>query len=75
MKNDMKKGDKVWVYLNMVQAIEKVTVREVYGCRVEVAWVFWDDLGDRHRCLMDFLVTELFPTREALCEHYRKIFK
>ena len=71
----MKPGDKAWVYLNMVQAIQEVTVREVHGCVVDVVWDYTDDGGEIHHCFMGLLATEVFPTREALCEHYRKIFE
>ena len=72
----MKPGDKAWVYLNLAQAIQEVTVREVRGDMVDVVWDFTDDRGEIHHCSMNFFATtEVFPTREALCEHYKKIFE
>ena len=72
----MKPGDKAWVYLNLVQAIQEVTVREVRDDMVDVAWDFTDDdRGEIRHCSMNLFATEVFPTREALCEHYRKIFE
>lgn len=62
----MKPGDKVWVFTG--QNIEHFIVDAVDG---DVIFGFLDS-GISIRLLLPYPV---FPTREALCEHYRKIFE
>ena len=61
----MKPGDKVWWFDARTQTIECGEVLEVNE-RNSVVYtygkIFW-------------LGREAFPNREALCEHYRKIFE
>lgn len=71
----MKPGDKVWVYLSWVQVVQEVAIREVHDHWVDVVWDFTDAIGEIHHCSKNFFATEVFPTREALCEHYRKLFE
>ena len=61
----MKPGDKVWWFDARTQTIECSTityVNERAGNVYTYDKVLW-------------LGPEGFPTREALCEHYRKIFE
>lgn len=70
----MKQGDKVWVWnawgerSHQIEQGELVAIDEppMVGALVR--------LDDRERPF-GFLRTEVFPTREALCEHFRKIFE
>lgn len=61
----MKPGDKVWVFDARTQTIEcgtAVEVDERAGNVYTYDKMLWMD-------------REGFPTREELCEHYRKIFE
>ena len=61
----MKPGDKVWWFDARTQIIEcgeALEVNERGGVVYTYGKIFW-------------LGREAFPTREALCEHYRKIFE
>ena len=68
----MKPGDKVWVYNYATQKIECVeiaamTVDGDYGTYMR---------GGSHGYAVGFTPGfDAFPTREELCEHYRKIFE
>lgn len=62
----MKPGDKVWFYDVFTQTIVEGTIKSV-----EFDIYFVD--SDYARTVL--LESECFPTREALCEHYRKIFE
>lgn len=64
----MKPGDKVWVFDGGDQAIKHQKVIHTDG-KVVVAGHFGGYVG------VYFLNFNCFPTREALCEHYRKIFE
>lgn len=70
----MKPGDKVWVWNawgeKKHQIEQGILVSTVPGC-VD-AWVQMPQFRARP---YHFLREEVFPTREALCEHYRKIFE
>ena len=61
----MKPGDNVWRFDAKTQTIECEEALEVND-RGGVVYTF------DHFFLLD---REAFPTREALCEHYRKIFE
>ena len=75
----MKPGDKVWVYESITQNIVEV---EVLRVEENTRWrpempsptvyvsLHPDDGGTPFWPGFD-----LFPTREELCEHYRKIFE
>lgn len=65
----MRVGQKCWVYHPIVQKIEEgvIVSRNGLGFRV-----LCDSRRERP---YDFLFHEVFPTREELCEHYRKIFE
>lgn len=65
----MKPGDKVWIFEGWEQKIKEKTIktiiyedgREIIVCKgIPFPYAFGRDA---------------FPTREALCEHYRKIFE
>ena len=60
----MKAGDNVWWFDARSQTIECSTAVEVSE-RGGVVYTYFKTLQ---------LDREGFPTREALCEHYRKIF-
>jgi hypothetical protein len=62
----MKPGDEVWVFTG--QNIEHFVVDSMDG---NVVCGFLDS-GISIRLLLPYPV---FPTSEALCEHYRKIFE
>lgn len=63
----MKSGDKVWVFRGD-GLIHQVTIRQIneYG--------IWCDDPGKPAIRLD-REYPIFPTREALCEHYRKIFE
>lgn len=65
----MKPGDKVWVFRPATQEIAqgKIT-KQVFEDVFEVY------LGNGCRC-GGIPFVSIFPTREELCEHYRKIFE
>lgn len=71
----MKPGDKVWVFFPMAPRNEMIT-----ECIVEewpdndVAAKVWIVNRPRVRPYVVFKA-DCFPTREALCEYYRKIFE
>lgn len=64
----MKPGDKVWVFDVSHQKIISIKVIQTGG-DVVVAGSFPDHVG------MFCIGVDCFSTREALCEHYRKIFE
>lgn len=74
----MKAGDKAWIFLASPQEIKEFKVASVYDEQdgktyVEVEWVLDDG---RIMYADDFILgRNIFPTREELCEHYRKIFE
>ena len=67
----MEIGDKAWYFDKWAEEIRSVTIQEVFfdsdGTRYGL---FRDEYGIVHMYDRSF-----FPTREALCEHYRKIFE
>ena len=74
----MKVGDKAWIFLASPQEIKEFKVTSVYDeldgkTYVEVEWV----LDDGHIMYADDFILgwNIFPTREELCEYYRKIFE
>ena len=64
----MKPGDKVWVFDNARHKIVSEQVIEAGGVAV-VAGRFGKHIGVYQ------VGFDCFPTCEALCEHYRKIFE
>ena len=69
----MKPGDKVWVY-------SQISGDKIMECKVvdrpDGDAVFaYDIIGQYRQRPYIGLKCEAFPTREALCEHYRKIFE
>lgn len=69
----MKLRDKVWVWNSWASKDRQIEQGEIVGYTdgeegVKVR------LPGRERPY-NFLAFECFPTREALCEHYRKIFE
>ena len=68
MAQNMKKGDKVWVFDNFSHKIGQI----------ELSYLFPDGrMGHLGNDVNTMYVANVhfFPTREALCEHYRKIFE
>ena len=68
MEKEMKPGDKVWIFDAGRQKIISEKIIEIED-RAVVAGSFRNFVGTFH------LGVNCFPTREALCEHYRKIFE
>ena len=66
----MKAGDKVWVFDGY--EIKQVCIEGIEPSLNGKAYVAFGGFSGRLR-LADPLLC--FPTREALCEHYRKIFE
>ena len=74
----MKPGDKVWVYDNLLGIREGICEKAIVrGGKIIVVQILYGVIGGVAmrdcRCLT--LNRDCFPTREALCEHYRKIFE
>ena len=70
----MKPGDKVWFYMNITEEIVVATVTDVFKTPVGKTFIQirFDEGGTVGGLTPNF---DVFPTREALCEHYRKIFE
>lgn len=64
----MKPGDIVWLFQKGTQQIKTEPVLEVAELADGILW-----LSTRTEC--GILNRDFFLTREALCEHYRKIFE
>ena len=69
----MRIGDKVWFWsalayrdIGTIDSGTVVAVNPLGTVEVKVE-------GKGHPCLL--FGSEVFPTREALCEHYRKVFE
>ena len=73
----MKPGDKVWVFHVSQQEIVEVVCVDVfrYGCKTYVTIGYTTPSGAIIRIGGNILGKDCFPTRESLCEHYRKIFE
>lgn len=75
----MKPGDKVWYFEHITELIVESEVVRI--CRVGKHKIL--EVYDPLRSVAPFIMTPVrcvpaeraFPTREALCEHYRKIFE
>ena len=65
-QSEIKPGGKVWVFTG--QNIEHFIVDSMDG---DIVFGFLDS-GVSIRLALPY---PIFPTREALCEHYRKIFE
>ena len=69
---NMKVGDECWVWCSQARyntgMIEKGILVSVDANYAEVR------LRNREKPYV-FLSCEIFPTRKALCEHYRKVFE
>lgn len=62
----------VWVYNVNTQKVEE---RECLGVEIENGHEYWAVQYEQFPYIMLPAYVEVFPTREALCEHYRKIFE
>lgn len=73
----MKPGDKVWVFQVGPQEIVEGTCIDVIRSkrRTHVTIGYTMPNGAIIRSGGNILGYDCFPTREALCEHYRKIFE
>lgn len=73
----MKPGDNVWVFLAGTQEIEEGTCIDILGgpSRYYVTIGVKTPSGAIIRNGGYVLNYDCFPTREALCEHYKKIFE
>lgn len=74
MAQNLKKGDKVWFYMNITEEIVSATVADVFKTPNGNTFIQirFDEGGTVGGLKPNF---DVFPTREALCEHYRKIFE
>ena len=70
----MKAGDKVWVWNACGERSHQIEQGELFAIDEPPMVGALVRLDDRERPYA-FLACELFETREALCEHYRKIFE
>lgn len=72
----MKPGDKVWVFQVSPQEIVEGACVDVvrYGRKTYVTIGYTTPSGAIIRSGGNILGKDCFHTREALCEHYRKIF-
>ena len=68
----MKPGEKVWVFNYATQKIEQVKVASM---TVDGKSGIYMRGGDFGYAVSFRPYYDAFPTREALCEHYRKIFE
>lgn len=66
-RNTLRPGDKVWVF---VQNTGKIMIGKIYAVMQDHCGV---DAGGQ--CLSFLPYGEVFPTRESLCAHYKKIFE
>lgn len=66
----MKTGDRCWVYHYLVQEIEEGVITYMDGLSIAVK-------TKRRERPYIFVNNgcEVFPSREALCEHFKKIFE
>lgn len=64
----MKTGDKVWVFNTGIQEIREEAALNVTEYPGGAVWI-----STMSEC--GILNRDVFPTREELCEHYRKIFE
>ena len=68
----MREGDECWVWCAQARyntgSIERGVIGRIDANFAEVR------LRNRERPYV-FLAAEVFPTRAALCEHYRKVFE
>ncbi len=73
----MKPGDKVFVFQTSSQKIVEGTCVDVLRCRKEtyVTIGYTMPNGVIIPISGNILGKDCFPTRETLCEHYRKIFE
>ena len=69
----MKPGDKVWIYSQM--AGDKIMECEVVEWPEQEVTFAYNIIGNYRQRPYVGLKSEAFPTREALCEHYCKIFE
>lgn len=69
----MKQGDKVWIYSQI--AGDKIMECKVVDWPSNEATFTYDIVGFYRQRPYIGLKADAFPTREALCEHYRKIFE
>ena len=69
----MKTGDKVWVFddfdASEIKEAMLVSIDHKKGKRDKFFFVFNDNRDT------EYWTYNAFPSREALCEHYRKIFE
>lgn len=66
-RNTLRPGDKVWVF---VPNTGKIMLGKVYAVMPDRYGV---DVGGRGLCFLPY--GEVFPSRESLCEHYKKTFE
>ncbi len=73
----MKAGDKAWIFLPYPQEIRECKVvdadEDCGKTYITIEWVLHN--GHIMHAGRFILGRNIFPTREELCEHYRKIFE
>ena len=76
-RKELKPGDKVWVFQVSPQEIVEGTCVETirFGSGTYVTIGYATPSGAIIRSGGNILGKDCFPTREALCEHYKKIFE
>ena len=76
-RKELKPGDKVWVFQVSPQEIVEGTCVDVLRVKRKtyVTIGYTTPSGAIIRSGGNVLWKDCFPTREALCEHYRKIFE
>ena len=76
-RKELKPGDKVWVFNNTAQEIMDGLCLQVikHSRRTYITIGFKTNNGAIIHSGGNVLNKDCFPTREALCEHYRKIFE
>lgn len=67
----MSEGDRFWTYVQI--AGDKIYECEVVG--VDNGVVLYRIVGENRQRPYSAFASDCFPTREALCEHYRKVFE
>lgn len=70
----MKPGDKVWVFVDYKQQGPREATLVSVGKdedNMDLFFFVFNDGSDK----TEYYTYHVYPTREALCEHYRKIFE
>jgi len=74
MKTDWKVGDKCWWFDNLMHEIKSGVIEYTDGCSADVM-PDGIEKSNGSRNTIFLMAFDIHPTREALCEYYRKIFE